>query len=80
MSHNGGFDRPLGTCRGVRIVFPVEGLRSLGVFAVYFSGAFVDWLNGVRVGNRDIFGGVVWRKRLDVANGLSLVELRRRGV
>ena len=38
----------------------VENLRSLGVFAVDFSGAFVDGLYGVRVSNREITGCVVW--------------------
>ena len=76
--YNEGFDRPLGTCKIARVVFLVEGLRSLGVIAMDFPGAFVDGLNGVRVGDREISGEVAWPKRLDVANGLSLTEPRWR--
>ena len=54
VSHNEGFDRSLGTCRGVRVVFLVKGMSSLGVFIMDLPGAFVDWLNGVRVGNREV--------------------------
>ena len=59
MSHYEGFDRPLGTFRGVRVVFLVKGLRSLGVFIMDLPGAFVDGLNGVLVGDREVPGGVV---------------------
>ena len=44
VSHNEGFDRSLGTFRGVRVVFLVMGLRSLGVFTMDLPGAFVDGL------------------------------------
>ena len=56
VSHNEGFDRSLGTCRGVRVVFLIKGLRSLGVFIMELPGAFVDGLNGVLVCNREISG------------------------
>ena len=59
VSHSEGFDRSLGTCRGVRVVFLVKGLRSLGVFIMDLPGAFVDGLNGVRVGNREVSEGVM---------------------
>ena len=52
---------------GARVVFLVEGLDGLGVIVMDFLGAFVDGFNGVRVGNREIPGDVVWRKRPDVA-------------
>ena len=56
VSHNEGFDRSLRTCRGVRAVLLVKGLRSLGVFIMDLPGTFAD---GVRVGNREVSGGVM---------------------
>jgi len=45
VSRSESFDRPLGTCRGARVVFVVKGLRSLDVFIVGLPGAFIDGLN-----------------------------------
>ena len=50
---------PLGACWGVQMVFHAEGPQSPGVFAVGFPGAFVDGLNGVRVGNPESSWGIM---------------------
>ena len=59
VSHNGGFNWPLGTCRGARLASLAKGLRSSEVFTMDLPGAFVDGLNGFRVGNREVPGGAM---------------------
>jgi len=57
VSHNEGFDRYLGNCRGILVAFLAKGPLSPGVFIMDLPGAFVVRLNGIRVGNRIASGG-----------------------